>query len=421
MKIDKMSAATKLIFVCLLCVYGVFADRKVTTDIHHECLRNTSVCGSLAHVTAVGSEDVLHYVVTSIGLPTVFVAYTAPEVKLSVDWAGLLSNNYTEKQHSVHLEPADGVHYTYTLLFTKLIDYNDTDDKADMTKYSSSPDKWTIYDLSTFTWDNLTEVSHAKDNKVMLKASSHNPVELWQYNGSFSIELSAYSSSGRESQLPHLQYSENITQFDMNIDHVWTNFTKSRFAVELVMVGGGKEEMKTDETRSIDDEYTPGVFTIFNWLSDASADNTGFLQWKPVCYQSKTRSRSEATGMKHYDLKELDSMNKELLKDTVAFGYYGDSLMSQMSRASNLSFGLSKDGGYNKTQVLTWSGSLGYGVPPADTVSTLVIIIISAGLGIPVVIIIFGGIFICIKKKNAKPDRPLGNIQNNGYQQISNN
>lgn len=68
------------------------------------------------------------------------------------------------------------------------------------------------------------------------------------------------------------------------------------------------------------------------------------------------------------------------------------------------------------------SGSIGYGVPPSDTVSTLVIIIISAGLGIPVIIIIFGGIFICIKKKNAKPDKPLGNIQNNGgYQQISDN
>jgi hypothetical protein len=74
--------------------------------------------------------------------------------------------------------------------------------------------------------------------------------------------LSAYSNSGRESQLPHLQYSENITQFDLNIDHLWTNLSKSRFGVEMVMVGGSKDPMFVDNSRSIDDEYTPGVFTV---------------------------------------------------------------------------------------------------------------------------------------------------------------
>lgn len=76
------------------------------------------------------------------------------------------------------------------------------------------------------------------------------------------FQLSAYISSGRESQLPHLQYSENITQFDLNIDKLWTNLTKSRFGIEMVMVGGGNDKMKYDRSRSIDDEYTPGVFTV---------------------------------------------------------------------------------------------------------------------------------------------------------------
>lgn len=46
------------------------------------------------------------------------------------------------------------------------------------------------------------------------------------------------------------------------------------------------------------------------------------------------------------------------------------------------------------------TGSLGYGKPPMDAVSSLVVVVISVGLGIPVVLIIFGGIFVCLKKKS---------------------
>lgn len=45
---------------------------------------------------------------------------------------------------------------------------------------------------------------------------------------------------------------------------------------------------------------------------------------------------------------------------------------------------------------------LGYGAPPEDKVSSLVVGVISAGLGIPVILILFGGLFVIIKKKTAK-------------------
>ena len=77
-----------------------------------------------------------------------------------------------------------------------------------------------------------------------------------------SLQFSAYDQLGRESELPHLQFSENITQFDLTIDNLWTNFSKSRFALEAIMVSEGKTGMKIDETRSIDDEYSPGVFKV---------------------------------------------------------------------------------------------------------------------------------------------------------------
>ena len=57
-------------------------------------------------------------------------------------------------------------------------------------------------------------------------------------------------------------------------------------------------------------------------------------------------------------------------------------------------------------------------MPPNDKISTLVIIVISAGLGLPVLIIIVGGIYVCAKKKK-EPAKSLKNVQE-GYQPISN-
>ena len=76
------------------------------------------------------------------------------------------------------------------------------------------------------------------------------------------MQFSAFDHAGRETDLPHLQFNENITQFDFTIDHLTTNLSMSRFAIEAVMVSEGQTSMKIDETRSIDDEYSPGVFKV---------------------------------------------------------------------------------------------------------------------------------------------------------------
>lgn len=424
---DKMSAAMKVTIIFLVFCSFVSGDRKVSTSIAHQCITkddNTTVCGSYAHIQAVGDQDVMHYLVTTLGVPTVFAAYTELDVTVSVDWDRLLSGNLTQMANSMQLVPQKDVHYSYTVLFTKLIDYNDTDDKADMSGYDPHSIAWNIYHLDTFTWDNISETSNPDDNIVVLRASSNTPTELWQYNGTFSVKLKAFGSSGREDQLPHMQYTENITQFDLDIDHVWTNLSMSRFGVEVVMIGAdGNDVQNKYHTASIDDEYAPGVFLIYNWLTKTEGDG-GFLQWRPVCYTSLSRSRSVATGMKNYGEhpQPVSDMLKDVLMHTLGYSYYGDMLnIDKMARASNYSFGIGQDGGYNKTQVLSWSGSIGYGEPPQDSVSTIVIIIISAGLGIPVVLILFGGIFVCIKKRSAKSDKPLLNVQSNGYQPINDN
>ncbi|WAQ98930.1 GLMP-like protein [Mya arenaria] len=302
----------------------------------------------------------------------------------------------------------------------KLIEYNDTQDYADMSKYNAGSTHWNMYDLQDFSWEKLSTVSDIKSNSITFKASDKTQQELWKNNGTFSIKFNAFGSEGREDQLPHLQYNENLTQFDMNIDHIMTNFTDSRFAVEILTVGGDSEPMYVDKTRSIDDEYAPGVFQIYNWMTRSNhRDQTGFLQWKPVAYNALKRARNKATSMKHYALQDLTMDQKNQVDDTIVYAFYGETVLDKsMKKAQNFSFGIAKDGGYNKTRVLTWSGSIGYGSPPADAISTVVIIIILAGLGLPIVIIIFGGIFVCMKKRSNRPDKQLKAVNSTGYQPI---
>lgn len=61
-------------------------------------------------------------------------------------------------------------------------------------------------------------------------------------------------------------HTENSTQVDIILDHIQTNetFSNSRFAIELLAVGGGNPDvpMLVDPKKSLDDEHTPGIFEV---------------------------------------------------------------------------------------------------------------------------------------------------------------
>lgn len=57
--------------------------------------------------------------------------------------------------------------------------------------------------------------------------------------------------------------------------------------------------------------------------------------------------------MKHYGLQDM-GRTQQIVQNTIVFGYFGRIVSEKMARLQNFSFGLSQDGGYNKTEVLTW-------------------------------------------------------------------
>lgn len=67
-------------------------------------------------------------------------------------------------------------------------------------------------------------------------------------------------------------HTENSTQVDIILDNLQTNetFSNSRFAIELLMVGGGDPDilMFVDPKKSLDDEHTPGIFEVITSVYD---------------------------------------------------------------------------------------------------------------------------------------------------------
>ncbi|KAK3609107.1 hypothetical protein CHS0354_015667, partial [Potamilus streckersoni] len=336
----------------ILVVSSIFlsclAKRTLKTEILTDpnCMKPCRT--EIGHIQATGPDDTLHYLITDIGIPTIYVLRTntisEANSVVNVDWNKLSSKNTTERSGAITFPKNVQIFYSYAAMFTR---------------------------------------------------------------------IQAFDHGDRENQLPHLQYTENIVLFDLVISHISTNLSASRFVVEMILYSNSTENMKIDTTASIDDEYTPGVFKISNWLTRPTNQAEGcFIQWKPVCYLNIPRGRNVATYVSYYGPSGLDS-NLDMIKlvnRSILGAFEESTAMPYRMTATNFSFGLSKDGGYKLKNYTAWSGSIGFGAPPEEKVSTLVIIIIAVGLGLPIVIILFGGVGVCVKKQKGKQSKILAEV-----------
>ncbi|CAL1526093.1 unnamed protein product [Lymnaea stagnalis] len=373
-------------------------------DYKEDCERAKQNGSNIVYAKASSKEhDNLYYVFSTIGLPTIIVAHTKEmDTDLTFNWTKLMEGNGSIVDAINFKSPINEV-YLFGVAFTRLLEYDDKDDTADLEECEKKLDaaSWNIRDFSLFTWD--PAVVEKENTFVFNTTSDVNLKTNETRNGSISFAFSVKGQNGRASDLPRLLFNSNETLFDFVIANYTPSFNNSRFALEVAVISKSKNEMDVDLTRSIDDEYAPGVFQITDWLTNPQARETsGFFQWKPVAYISKSRGRNTATKVNHYKLQDLTHREHEAeqLNSSVIWAF-NSSLWNDKSviiRIANISFGLPKDGFYVKNNYTAWSAAMGYGKPPEDSISTMVIIIISAGLGIPVIIIIFGSIFTVVRR-----------------------
>ncbi|XP_033030860.1 glycosylated lysosomal membrane protein [Lacerta agilis] len=349
---------------------------------------------NLLHVRAVGLNDTIHYVWSTIGAPTVLLVYTGSQSSgLHVNWTRLLSPS---PSGAIQVEPAGSVLYSMAVIFSKVFEYNGTE-TSDLSKANASS-FYPTYDLANFTWDSLD----GRLNETTLTATfqgvgSHSGGTF--QNGSISFQVAAYEETGRDGPLPRLLHTANSSKVDFVMRGVAPRGNRSRFALEIVTVEERGGQKQLESTRSIDDEYTPTIFEMAQLVSVPRNNSTGFsfLQWKTAAYSALQPKREDTVHCEYY---QLETENHTVPRPSIAHAYFGEELEVHNGVAAiNISFGSEDSEAYQEKSYLSWSALIGFGEPPKDGFSPLVIAILAVGLGTPVLLLVGGSITVLVSRK----------------------
>nr|XP_009665779.1 PREDICTED: lysosomal protein NCU-G1 [Struthio camelus australis] len=98
--------------------------------------------------------------------------------------------------------------------------------------------------------------------------------------------------------------------------------------------------------------------------------------------------------------RSLQAANWTLPASSVVRAYFGEGLGSAYTvSAINISFGGEDGEVYQEKRYLSWSALLGFGQPPKDTFSLLVISIMAVALGTPVVLLLVGAVVVLFAQR----------------------
>ncbi|KAM4550561.1 glycosylated lysosomal membrane protein [Fundulus diaphanus] len=335
--------------------------------------------GELLHVRAVGGNDTLHFLFCSQGAPSLLIVHTnSSSSTVKVNWPQFLNRSASG---GLTVEPQSSILYSSAVVFSRLLEYDDENNTAEATS-----NFFPAYDLKDFSW-NLMNLSHPK--ALLCGSAPHSS------NGSLCLQLSVFGTEGRVELWPRLLHSANSSQVEVWLSGLLPRSNTSRFMLELQAVGGAYPLSKVDVRQFIDDEYAPSIFKVSQWVSSVnnSSDVLGFVQWKPVAYRRSRPSLEDATPCRHSD-PQAQSGNVTTASSALVKAFYTDPKVMGM----NVSFGIAGEPFYNRTMFLSWTMLVGVGSPPVDSFSPMVIGIVMAGLGIPIVLLLVGGVYVIIRK-----------------------
>lgn len=356
------------------------------------------------YLRAEGLNDTLHYLWDFGGKPSIFMALTSPFAELDVACDDFIQRKYNSVAFSE--EPT----YNIGIIINRIIEFNDVNDTAVVNIANVTNINVLRPDLFRWSRKSLSVI----DDSVGLdmEGNSYNDTakNITRY-GSIKLSLRGFCFLDHTVTTPHMLHTENSTQVDFVFDNIQMNetFSNSRFAIELLIVGGGNPDklMIMDRKKSVDDEHTPGLFEVIEVRTPAfqrteEKENTGgYLQWRPVSYIAPDRDFTNSTETMQYPpYKVANRVNA--IKNSMLYCYYGEGAKDLLVQTIMVSLGSQGDGFYKKTRYTTWTFIIGYGTPPNEQFSNLVIMIISIGLGLPLVIMFVAGLYVCFRSMSKR-------------------
>ncbi|NXO27396.1 GLMPA protein, partial [Cisticola juncidis] len=344
---------------------------------------------NLLHVRAAGPGDSLHYVWSSIGGPAVLlVATQSPSSALRINWTRLLSPS---PAGAVWIDPPDSVVYSTAVVFTKLYEFSEAKPSGQLF--------YPTYDLAEFSWDSLNHTLNLTALTAELRGAPATDPGGAFANGSLEFRVTAFEAGGRAERLPSLLHTPDSSQLDFVLSGVSPRGNRSRFVLEVATVeeAGAARSLRSD--RSIDDEYTPTIFEVLSLLAQPrnGSSTLGFLQWKATAYGSRSPRREDGIRCRAGGLQKA---NWTLPLSSIVQAFFGDSLGTSCTvSALNVSFGGEEGEVYREKRYLSWSVLLGFGEPPRDSFSALVISIAAVALGTPLALLLLGSLAVLLARR----------------------
>jgi len=366
----------------------VLADDEITRLLHTELSPGcngtlpSATCDThqLLYVRATDSSSTVHALVSLWDTPAVLMLKTPPDVNVSINWTKLVSSDSTGAIQATGVVTA-----AYGLSIDQLIEFDDPSDTGDL----NSAKNWTNTSLSALRLGagvpRITTGSEAVT--LELESPGLNETGLGTA-GTVALKFLLLSSDRRQDDLPHLLQTGSSAIAGLVLKGLQTDsgYQHPRFGLWLTAVGSQKQHLSL--TKSLDDEFTPGVFKLLSLESGAS----GFLQWRPVAYTDPDFTIEHSTTAREYNVTtDQQPPASALLR---AYNFDSGAWRNQLP----VTFGLTEDGWYTDSNYAAWSLTVGLGAPPADTLSIMVILLLGIGLGLPTVALLGGGVWIVVRK-----------------------
>ncbi|OXU26891.1 hypothetical protein TSAR_015188 [Trichomalopsis sarcophagae] len=358
-----------------------------------ELCKHTKV--RIAHVRAVGPNDTLHYLWDFTENPTILIAVTSHTAKLQIDWKKYLSRtpnslDFTEKPL-----------YTFGVAIERILEFNDFYNTSRIDEVNDK--NITEINFENFQWHHENMTKH--DNLVQFYTYADSYKD--QYNnvrsGNISFLMHGFGTVNHSNITPRMLHSENATQVDIVFDHlqVRKDFLRSRLALEFLVVSeiSPNFTLNVDTKRKLDDEFTPGIFEVMDLSTPVINERSAYLQWRPVSYTDELRDVTDSVGSIFYPVKKA-TVDDYFNKNNLLYMYYGENLFNNLVQRMNVSLGAKGENYYKESQYATWTFIAGYGTPPDERFSVMVMLIISIGVGVPMILIMTLGIWACLRRKN---------------------
>ncbi|NWI57755.1 GLMPB protein, partial [Calyptomena viridis] len=344
---------------------------------------------NLLHVRAQGPRDTLHYVWSSIGAPAVLlVATESPSSSLGINWTRLLSPT---PAGAVWIDPPGSVVHSSAVVFTKLFEYSETKPSEELF--------YPPYDLSDFSWASVNHsLNHTALTAELTGVPATDPGGGFA-NGSLAFRVTAYEARGRDGRLPGLLHTANSSQVEFVLAGVAPRANGSRFLLEVATVEQPGVTQALRSARSIDDEFTPTIFEMLSLVAESQNQSStlSFLQWKATAYGSRSPRREDGIQCQARGLHEA---NWSRPVSSVVLAFFGEGVGSTYRvSALNVSFGGEEGKVYQEKRYLSWSVLVGFGDPPTDTFSPLVISIMAVALGTPLAMLLVGTCLVLLAQR----------------------